>query len=115
MTKEKLKEEWDRLVESMWKTTNINEAVDKTFDFFYSKLQEIREEDRRGLSNKIENLELKNPMNNPQQLKERIYALNPFKQLYLTWKTRKCRGDLTLYEYHIFRLYRIYVYNKLTN
>ena len=56
MTKEKLKEEWDRLVESMWKTTNINEAVDKTFDFFYSKLQEIREEDRRGLSNKFEGL-----------------------------------------------------------
>lgn len=28
------------------------------------------------------------------------------KQLYLTWKTRKCRGTMTLHEYHCFRVYK---------
>lgn len=31
------------------------------------------------------------------------------KQWLLTWRTRKCRGNLTLRQYHIFRLYKIHV------
>lgn len=34
-------------------------------------------------------------------------------ELILTFKTRKYRGNLTLWQYHIYRLYRKYVYPKM--
>jgi len=34
------------------------------------------------------------------------------KELLLTFLTRKYRGELSMYEYHIFRLYRKYVMLK---
>jgi len=61
MTKEKLKEEWDRLClldieQGGWNVPYEGIIEDKAFDWFYSKLQEIRSEDMRGLSNKFEGL-----------------------------------------------------------
>ncbi len=35
------------------------------------------------------------------------------KEIYLTIKSRKYRGNLSLFEYHIFRLYQKFVAKKL--
>lgn len=53
MTKEKLKEQWNNNFANL-ATDPI--FFDSIFDWFYSKLQEIRSEDMRGLSNKFEGL-----------------------------------------------------------
>ena len=34
-------------------------------------------------------------------------------ELYKTIKTRRFKGDLTLWEYYVYRLYKKYVYPKL--
>lgn len=55
MTKEKLKEEWGTYLRTV---QTPNSFEDMAFDWFYSKLQEIRSEDMRVLEEKIEDIEI---------------------------------------------------------